>query len=296
MDKTITLDLLSQIPKKRNNTIIFIIMLSFLTGFFPLPACDKSPSTSWLVYYGDNLPEENLKKVDLAILEPDWISPKNYQNRQTLFIGYLSVGEIHNQRSYWPEISQKEFVVEQNPDWEGAWRVDIRSREWQDLLLNRLIPEILKKGYQGVFLDTIDTAIYLEEKEPSKYSGSKKALVQFIKTIHQKFPDIVILPNNGLEILDDVGEVIGGLVVEDLYTRYDFVKKLSLITPQEVTKTKEQYIDLFKIKYKKPVYNILYDTSSKTSLAKYGIKRSNSKGYLWYVAPIDLMSLGTTMP
>lgn len=283
-------------PIKRSHDIIFIIMFGFLTSLFSLPACDKKPPTRWLVYYGDNLPEENLKNVALAILEPDWITPKDYQKPQTLFIGYLSVGEVHNQRSYWPKISQKSFVIEPNPDWEGAWRLDIRSSEWQDLLLNRLIPEILNKGYQGIFLDTVDTAIYLEEKNTSKYAGSKEALIAFIKAIHQKFPDIVILPNNGLEILDDIGGVIQGVVVEDLYTHYDFIKKLSLITPQEVTKTKEQYIDLFIIKHKKPVYNILYDTSPKTSLAKYGIKRSNSKGYLWYVAPIDLMSLGTTMP
>ena len=46
--------------------------------------------------------------------------------------------------------------------------VDVRSDVWRNLLLNDIIPSILKNGYQGIFLDTLDSAEALERQDPVK--------------------------------------------------------------------------------------------------------------------------------
>lgn len=247
----------------------------------------------WIVYYGSQISSRFLMNVDLAILEPDSISPNAFGRSSTLFFGYLSVGEVNTGRDYWPEIMGKKFVVEENPNWPGAWRVDIRSAEWQQLLLEKVIPNIVQKGYRGLFLDTVDTAAYLEEKDPKQFSGSKEAMVRFIQTIQKKHPSLLILPNNALELLPDYGNEIFGVVVEDLYTRCDPAARICGRTPEKDSLYKEERLDVFMKRFKKPVFNILYDYSGDKKSIRYGVKRSEKKGYHWYLTSPDLAELGT---
>ncbi|MBI4373909.1 MAG: endo alpha-1,4 polygalactosaminidase, partial [Deltaproteobacteria bacterium] len=190
--------------------LIFIICLFFWWH--------KESPFRWIVYYGTELREQDLKGIDLAIVQPGAVDPQKFKNRQTKLIAYLSVGEAETSREDWPEVSGKTWVIEPNPDWPGSYRVDIRSKEWQELLLKRRIPKILEEGFDGLFLDTIDLPLYLEESDPKKYSGSKETLLQWVRTLRSQYPKILLFPNNALGLLEDYGEIIDGVVVEDLYT------------------------------------------------------------------------------
>lgn len=249
----------------------------------------------FLVYYGQKISSENLKNVDIAILDPDSIDPRPLKNGRTRFYGYMSVGEAEEYRFYWPLVSGKKIILEANPDWPGAHLVDIRSPEWQNILVNRLIPQILDKGYDGLFLDTIDVPIMLEREDPKKYGNSAKALVNLVRTIKQKYPKTGIIPNNGLEVLDQIAPFVDGILVEDLYTRHDFATKKSSPTPEQDSLYKEAFLDRFLKNSSKPVLNILYEKSAETELADYGIKRSTLRGYSWYLTTVDLMIIGTIM-
>lgn len=249
----------------------------------------------WIIYYGENLTQKDIRKIDLAILDSDHISPLVFSNKRTKFIGYLSLGEAEEYRWFWPQAKGKDFVVEKNPYWPGSWRVDIRSQLWQALLLNQVIPKILEKGYRGLFLDTVDTAIYLENKDPGRYAGSKKALIGFVKEVRSRYPHLMIVLNNGFEILEELGGVLDAVAAEDLYTRYDFKNKTYIYTPSEAMGFKENLLDAFRLKYKKPVLNIIYAESADALLAKYAVKKSSAKGYLWYVTTVDLRDIGDAM-
>ena len=218
--------------------------------------------------------------VDLAILEPAAITPDHLRYPHIKFVGYLSIGEIATTHPRWIDLRGADYLVEQNPVWKG-WRIDIRSRAWQNIVIDELIPEILRQGYDGLFLDTVDTAAYLEEKDPKKFRGSSKAMVTFVKQIRRRFPKIIILPNNGLQLLNRYGSFIDGVVLEDLQTD---------------TKFKEELLDRFQKKFKKPIFNIIYAANASTDFAKQAIAESESHGYLWYVTTVDLMHLGTVMP
>ena len=249
----------------------------------------------WAVYYGDAFSASDAQKLDLAVLEPDHITPARFPNSKTKFYGYLSVGEVNPSRKYWPKLKDQDFVAGQNPIWK-SYLMDIRSLKWQKILLDEIIPDILAKGYQGLFLDTIDTASKLEEKDPLKYAGSGEAMIGFIRSIKQKFPHVLILANNGLEMLPKTGDVIAGVVYEELYLTYNFNTKKSEKTPPEDTAHNEAMLDRFKSQFHKPVFNIIYEASPETPLAKYAIERSKTKGYDWYLTTVDLMQMGTVSP
>ncbi|HCU23761.1 MAG TPA: hypothetical protein DF383_01990 [Deltaproteobacteria bacterium] len=251
----------------------------------------KDKKISWLVYYGAQADLGEIAKRDIAILEPAHFQPKKSPTSSTRWIAYLSVGEINRSRPYWPLVQNKNFIVEQNKNWPESHRVDLRSQEWQNLLLKQIIPPILAQGYQGLFLDTLDTAAYLESKDPVKYAGSKRAAVEFVKRLKQQFPGIEIFPNNALELLADYGDAISGVVVEDLYTRYNFQKKISDATPAVESREREKKLDEFTQRFHKPVLNILY-ADPETPLAKTGIEKSESKGYHWFLTDIGLSRIG----
>lgn len=230
----------------------------------------------------------------MAIVEPGHISPKTqFPGIATQFYGYISVGEVHESRPYWAGLRKAAWVFNENPNWPGAHGVDIRALAWQKLLLGTVVPELVRNGFNGVFLDTLDEALHLEEENPKRFRGTRKALIQWIRTLKADFPKLGILPNNGLAILQDIGDIIDGVVIEDFYTRYNFDKKVAEAAPAADDREKEVLLDAFVKKFKKPVFVVLYGDPN-SDLVKTAIARCQTKAYHWYVGPIDLMAVGTT--
>ena len=241
-------------------------------------------SRRWLIYYGEALPATALSGVALAILEPDHITPASLPETKTKFYGYISVGEVNNSRPYWKTIRDEPWILAANPNWPDAHGVDIRAKGWQKILLNTVIPSIIAKKYDGIFLDTLDEAM-------QQFPNSRKALIQWIRSVKVHFPTLGILPNNGLDIVMDIGAIIDGVVVEDLYTHYNFQKKVSE-ADHALDQEKEPILDAFIAKFKKPVYVVLYG-DPKSELVQQAIARCKSKGYHWYLTTIDLTTIGT---
>lgn len=264
-------------------------MLLLFGGSMTLHADSKS---KWLIIYSKDLPANTLQDVATAIVEPELIQPAQYPNTHTHFYAYLSLGAVNISRNYWPRIQGKPFVVEQDEEWPDSYRMDLRSPEWQGIVLNELIPGIIKQGFSGIFLDTIDVPYRLEAKSLKKYKGSHEALVKLILAIRKKFPKLGILPNNAMPILPQIGKVIDGVVVEDLYTRYNFIDKSYGYTPTDEARPIEAALDAFMAKDKKPVYVVLYGDPA-SPLIHDGIARCKAKGYHWYVATVDLTKVGT---
>lgn len=269
---------------------------ALLICFFISSVGMAAQPSRWIVSYGPHLLPKDLERVGMAVLDPDALPAYAFKDQPVQLYGYLSVGEAEAHRKYWPDVAGKKFLAGENPLWPGAHLADIRSKEWRSFLLERRIPEILARGYGGLFLDTVDTAAILEESDPVRYAGSKKAMVDFVREIKRRYPDLLLLPNNATEFLDQYGGVIEGVVVEGLYTRYDFEKKIYGKTPVAETRGIEALLDGFQSKYQKPVFNLIYEKSVHTPLARYAIKRSRQKGYLWYRTTVDLMQLGTVSP
>jgi uncharacterized protein (TIGR01370 family) len=246
----------------------------------------------WLIVYSNQLNTSQLKDVTMAIVESDVVKPTQYPDGRTRFYAYVSVGETENTRAYWKQVRDSTTIIEKNPDWPNSYRVDIRSPLWRSILTDQVIPEIVKKKFSGIFLDTIDVPLYLEERNPKKFARSTAVLVQFIHSLKKKFPQLGIIPNNGLSILHQIGKWVDGVVVEDVYTRYDFETKSYDATPVDETTKKEDQLDRFISQFKKPVYVVLYG-NLQSALIQQAITRCREKGYHWYVGKIDLMTVGT---
>ncbi len=79
-----------------------------------------------------------------------------------LLICYMSIGEAEDYRYYWQSdwtIGNPSFIVKENPDWDGNYKVKYWEPEWQNIIIgndNSYLKKIVDSGFDGVYLDIID--------------------------------------------------------------------------------------------------------------------------------------------
>ncbi len=79
-----------------------------------------------------------------------------------LVLCYLSIGEAEDYRPYWqPEWNENppEWLLEENPNWVGNYRVRYWNEDWQALITgsaDSYLGKILNAGFDGVYLDLVD--------------------------------------------------------------------------------------------------------------------------------------------
>lgn len=122
----------------------------------------------------------------------------------TLVIGYLSVMEVPNGH-FSGRLSEEDFLHEEgrrlrNHRYENDL-VDLRSSRWRDWLYQKM--NFLKNtGYDGFFLDTIAN-VEFDELIPSGRGEQLEAAVNLMQEIRKRYPDMILIQNNGVNELID---------------------------------------------------------------------------------------------
>jgi cysteinyl-tRNA synthetase, unknown class len=89
-------------------------------------------------------------------------------NGKRMVICYMSIGEAENYRYYWNKSwssNKPSWLLEENTDWEGNFKVQYWNPEWQDIIYgtsNAYLTKILDSGFDGVYLDIVDGYEYFE--------------------------------------------------------------------------------------------------------------------------------------
>src|SRR5438874_1653503 len=74
------------------------------------------------------------------------------------FYSYLSVGEVGSGADYLGEVQALNLTLPQKNDQWGSYYVDVANPGWADYVVRVLGKKVVDKGYDGFFLDTVDTA------------------------------------------------------------------------------------------------------------------------------------------
>lgn len=131
-------------------------------------------------------------------------------------IAYLAVGEAEKWRPYWKSCcagSQPSWLTYTTQGWAGNYAVKFWEPAWKSIVQSR-VRDIFAKGYDGLYLDRIDTW--------EKF-GNKAAMIQFIKEISAQARaikgDAAIIVQNGEELLDSDAYLaaIDAIAKEDLF-------------------------------------------------------------------------------
>lgn len=178
-------------------------------------------SNNFVVFYGHGRAEA-LSKYDVAIVEPAGQSEQTLAELRaagTLIIAYVSFTEIPEYDAFKPLLRPSDYLtlngtVVQNNEYNTAV-VDLRSKNWINLLMHRIGGYLRVVGYDGIFIDTISNVEWpmLPAGVRAEQQGAAVALMQRLRSL---YPDYVLLQNNGLETLcEDTVPYIDGICWEN---------------------------------------------------------------------------------
>lgn len=238
--------------------------LASITATLAAIAPAAEPPTLGYVLQADQLGSSRADAVvQLAGCDRDWIvidssydgSPSTRWSRSEIdairggkqgrrVIAYISIGEAETYRSYWrsgwdanndgsPDTSAPSFLLGENPDWAGNYRVEYWSPEWQRLVLAE-IETLVDQGFDGLYLDIVDAFEVFEydgndwvddRLNPAtgrSYRHDMVAWVSRIASVAREKSDrsFAVVPQNGPQLLAKPAyrEVISAVSVEDLFT------------------------------------------------------------------------------
>ena len=261
-----------------------------------LAACERD----WIVLDAGFSSDEPWTAVDLAAIRAGRAGRK--------VIAYLSIGEAEDYRAYWrrewdadrdgkPDAAAPPFLLAQNPEWKGNYRVKYWQPAWQQIILADA-DKIMAAGFDGVYLDIVDGFETFEQDgknfvddrvNPETKQSYRRDMVDWVKAVaahaRKTNPAALVIPQNGTQLFahaDFLGAV-DAVGVEDLFTNGDKLQKagdtkyiLECLTPM--------------ISAHKPVLDIEYPKRKELQLqAK---EQATQHGLIWLVTDRQLKTLG----
>lgn len=259
-------------------------------------ACGR-PATSlaaasdrFVICYAADIPAPALASCRWAVLDGDHhpdLSSLHAAGATTY--GYVSVGETERTRGHFAEAAAAGLLLDANPNWPDSRYVDLRRPEWEALLLDRILPAVLDQGFEGVFLDTLDDAAFLEARDPAHCAGMTQAAARLVRAMHQRFPAAKLMLNRGYEIQPLVADALDSVLAESIYGGYDFARKRCRAqTPADVRWQLDRLADLRRRAPDVRIFTVDYwdprDPAGQRRI--YAQQRRN--GFIPYVATVDL--------
>ena len=265
-------------------SIIIWIILTFMNNYL---LAKKIPE-SVAFFYTKKPPLYAYYLYDWIIVEPELISLQSFKKelfwlkRKAKLIAYFSVGE----RPAFEKIPQK-WILGKNHVWK-TFIIDIRKKECFKYIF-RQISFLIKKGFDGIFLDTLDA--YQKILPPDQWNTYEKAEITLIKNLKSKFPEMLIIVNRPFNIVKEIKDYIDGFVAESLFYTWDFKQKK--YRPQKKNNTFHLLSKLLKLKeYKIPIIVIDYVPLNDTRLAEKIAFQIKKLGFIPWVTDWKLSSVG----
>ncbi|MGH7198866.1 MAG: endo alpha-1,4 polygalactosaminidase, partial [Candidatus Omnitrophota bacterium] len=225
---------------------------------------------------------------DMAILDPDVHPDLSKVPDGFILIAYVSMGVAVDYRATWPKIKGQPWLTKIPGSDEERYYVDVRDPAWKSLLVKEVIPEILKKGFHGIFMDTLDVPLHLENTDPDKYRGSKKALGDLIHDIRRAYPDLILVSNNAFEILPEIVPDLTAVLAESLYGGLDSdTERMKPVSPERRAK-KIALLNEVKRRRGLAVFSLDFAPESRSDLAEEYSRSSRRLGFKPYVAGTEL--------
>ncbi len=279
--------------KKSAFPIVYIslcILIIFMANA-NISFANKIKIKNWLCYYGNTFGPDIYSSFDLVVLDGTNHPPlpDKYDKDKPIILGYVNIGEVDTKSPLWSIAKDKPYLVQKDDFW-NSWIVDIRDPSWQQLLFEIAIPSIIEQGFDGLFLDTIDSSLSLLERNDSeKFKGIKDALAEITMRIKAEYPEIFVAVNRGLPALSYISKYIDFVVIEDLYSYYadhdngyikvdDTSQKILLELVSEGTRINQDLV----------VLTLDYVSTEQLETAKNAIRFSRKKGFIPYVSTYKL--------
>ena len=299
--------------------LISILLAQFFTIGNSICSAQSSPASFAYVLQADSLAKSKAEAVaKLAACARDWIVlDANFSGDEPWtaadlaairagragrkVIAYLSIGEAEDYRAYWRgswRTNPPAFLLGENPEWKGNYRVKYWQPEWQRLILAEE-DKIMAAGFDGVYLDIVDGFETFESEDghnfmddrlnPETKQSYRRDMVEWVKAVAARArktnPAALVIPQNGAQLLahaDFLGTV-DAVGVEDLFTDGDKLQKAA------DTKYILDFLSRLAAAHK-PVLDVEYP--KRKELQAQVREQAAQHGFVWIVTDRELKTLG----
>ncbi len=229
------------------STVIAVAVLLSAPGC----GCGRAPggSRSYANTYQDYTRSDlaRLKLFDVVAIEPYSMPDRDFVGELveagTQVLAYVSIGEADSGRRYredWepgdgvpdnPGIPRTVLsagdpaLIGPDPGWEDSYFVDAGSPVWRDIVLDQEIPYILWLGkgrFDGLMLDVVDVVDEYEAWPDG--DRMRQGMIELVKGIRDRYPDLMLIPNRGFGILEEIAPYIDAFKFEEMNGAYGTVE------------------------------------------------------------------------
>lgn len=164
----------------------------------------------------------DLMAFDMVILQPeakvDLAEGHRYGKK---YLAYLSLVEVSSTASYGPKLKELGIpLLGENQHWNTKC-ADVLNPKWAEFVIGTLAADAVKKGFDGFFLDTVDSMALLAKENPAKAEDYKKAVIELIKKLSEAHPKLEIIINRGFDLLADLKGQVDGVLIESVFQTFD---------------------------------------------------------------------------
>ena len=247
----------------------------------------------WAIFYGADADTTGWGDYDIMVLDPNFSRPlAPLKQAGSTLLGYLSLGEINRSGPYFSALASHDGLLEENSNWPDSVRVDVRDPAWRSLVLKVATPRLLAQGFDGLFLDTLDSPAHLEETEPQRYRGMRRAAVSLVRAIRRAHPRIPIMMNRGYALLPDLVDSIDAVLAESMVSSYDFAAKTYTSVPEDVISRQIEMLRPARAAVRPlPVFSLDYCNADDADSRRAIYARERALGHTPYVGTILLDQL-----
>lgn len=260
---------------------VYILCIMLLWSF----ACREEDQVRFGIVYSKITPEQ-VVPYNVIILEPDHYSKTEVDALKAdgrLVIAYISLGEVNPSRWYFPYLEDRGFLGV-NENW-GSHYLRLDDEGTRRVLLDKVLPNIMIKGFDGLFLDTVDAvAPYATDR-----AHLQSSMVTLISALDQRHPDAYIIQNAGLFLLDQTTPHIDAVLVEDVASMYNFDTQTYAVKPDSAFQEKSAMLQEYETRFDRPVWVV--DFADSIALKEQLIKRLAPLPFPYFISTIDLTTL-----
>lgn len=247
----------------------------------------------WLVYYSNKAPAQAFDRYSFLILDSRYYPPLDSLKRKgRRLIGYVSMGEASEDYTYYGDLLNEGLLLRSSATWKGNRYIDIRDRRWHTRVCEKIVPAVLAKGFDGLFLDTLDSPLHMEQVEPAAFRGMAAAAAELIHELRRRFPQITLVLNRAYSLLDKVDSHIDVALGESVYSSFDFERKDYRLVAPETYRLQVQWLQqAARRRPRLQVFTLDYwNPADAAGIAKI-YKEERSNGFLPYVTSFDLANV-----
>ncbi|MDD5392670.1 MAG: endo alpha-1,4 polygalactosaminidase [Thiothrix sp.] len=194
------------------------LVLAMVLVTLPLQAAEMH---STAVFYAADLPIDLLGKFQRVIVEADNVKPTELQalhQAGVKVLAYVSIGEVAPSRKWYAQV-KPEWILGKNRVWDSEV-MDIANPGWQQFVIEQLVAPLAKQGYDGLFMDTLDSFQLLAKTDEARQQQAN-ALADLLRNIRKEYPQIKLVANRGFDVMPQIAPLLDAVLAESLYASWD---------------------------------------------------------------------------